>query len=354
MKYTIIVVTGIILFFCGCIRDDIQERFNATATSFPPQYGTGEDGDITIKNGYTVNITELYENDSVNGVITKNGANKGLNHGLNSYDPANGYYVKSTSVVIEAGSVLTANAWDTGIDNRKGILWIACTGSFVNNGSIDMKGKGASGGTRGCATDGNNGNGNSTGYGRKGLRSGPGGSCGFTYGDTSITGGIWNYLYGSGGGGGSGACEGGSTCYGAGGGGAGHVNNGLYGGNGNGGSCGSCSPSRCGSDGGAGGGSVRIFAVFFDTSNGTINCDGLNGGNWGYNSGGGGGGSGGTVYIETIDGKAGINKISCAGGLGGTYTGAGGSGGADGGNGSIGRIHITGTYTGTTNNPVIE
>lgn len=323
-------------------------------TSIPPQFGTGADGNITIVSG-TVNIEDLYEDENVAGVTTKLGVGKGLNKGAGTYDPENEAYINAINFTIDSGATLThGTAYGAGASNKNGIIWIACTGSFTNEGTIDMDALGASGGAGGAghpssAATGGTGEGSGGGVGGTGGRDvggpGTGGAGGSSYGSAPIPITTWADLYGSGGGGGGG---GSNNEAGGGGGGAGHITSGVNGSNGA-----SDSGGAAGAAGGSGGGAIRIFANLLVTSSGDITCDGAVGSNaaGGFpNGGGGGGGSAGTVYLETLSGATlGTDKITCSAGAGGTSAGGGGAGGA----GKQGRIHIEGTYTGSTSDPAI-
>lgn len=325
-----------------------------------PQFGTGADGAIIISSG-TVNIDELYENDVVTGVITKRGVDKGLNHGAGTYDPENGKYINSTSFRILSGTTLThSTAYGDGADNSNGILWVACISLFNSKGAIDMGAKGHAGGaakacSAGATVSGNDGSG--PGYGHKGTHtsttydSAGGTSCG----NSAIPITTWADIYGSGGGSGGmhvdAAFESGTTGV-----------------------------------GGVGGGAIRIYAPTVNIKDGAISCSGGNGtvgsaSDWpDTTGGGGGGGAGGAVYIEAYHAIVGTDTITALGGIGaggegegGEPIGDGGGGagyaltgeagergalfginrGGDGGDGSVGRIHIVGNYTGSTSDPAI-
>jgi len=312
------------------------------------QYGDGSDGAITITSG-TVNIDAIYEDDDVTGVTTNRGVNKGLNNGSGTYDPENDAYIQATDFTISSGATLThSTAYGDGTSNKNGIIWIGCTGTFTNNGTIDMDALGATGGDGGTTAISQADAGDGSGGGGGGNRnSGVAGVGGTSYGESDIPTTTWSDLYGSGGGGGGGAGTG--------------------------------SSDATGGDGGNGGGAIRIYAATFNTVNGIISSNGEVGENGeqpdkGINSsGGGGGGAGGCIYIETLEGAIGTDKITASSGAGGTSlgsgfsdTGSGGGGGAsvnngsdasgtnnvNGGAGSVGRIHIEGSnYTGSTSDP---
>ncbi len=349
---------------------------NIEVCELPLHYGDGKDGDITILTGNTVNISELYNNDVVTGVITWRGTNKGLNHsGLDpsdTYSPSDGRFVQAKNFIIQSTAVLSEIAWGNGTDNANGIVWIGVTKTFTIQGSIDMNGKGGAIGVGlGAGRDGNPGY-NASGFFCAWMGNPAGGVGGNSY--TAIENSIWPFenpntvwasIYGSGGG---------------------------YGKNGvsSGGSCGFGSTGGNGGNGGLGGGAIHIVAFKFEISkNSTISVNGTNGengtngingnrygttagsgggagghissgGNGGYGGGnnhyncdsdcswiggsgggGGGGGSAGTIYIETLsDISLMINRISAIGGNGGI----GGVGavqyGENGGSGSNGRIAV--------------
>jgi len=337
----------------------------------PERFGTGKDGNIVVT-GVNVDIADVYENDNLVGVITKRGVNKGLNYGAGTYNPkANQANNKALNIpncinfTINVGASLSSTAWGAATDDKLGIIWVACLVKFLNLGIINLLGKGAGGGAgggdSGAGTDGVDGKG--IGHGHKGIGNrddggcpmpvpgsgGQGGAVGITYGSSAIPLITWANLYGSGGGGGGGKNDAwsGAEC---GGGGAGAAHAAL-------GAAGQsytgldCTGDDVGNPGGPGGGALRVYALMFDTSNGTIICNGTAGTGGGSNGGGGGGGSGGTVFAETFAGAIlGINKITAAGGAKGDVVN---NEGGDGGAGGAGRIHIVGPYSGSTSNPPI-
>lgn len=313
--------------------------------AFPAQYGDGSDGDVTIT-GPTVNITDLFENDTVSGVTTARGVNKGLNKGSGSYDPRNGIYVKAVNFTINSGATLQAYARTT--SDKQGVVWLSCIGKFTNNGAINLNGAGYPGGEGGYAyqvggvntspsglsgqgagaggggarpayySGGNFAGGGGGGHAATGTAggqfgSGTAGAAGLSYGSTDVPTNNWMHLYGSGGGGGS--------------------NQDAI--------------AEVGGNGGNGGGALRIYAVTF-VNNGTLSVNGTAGIESITTPKGtsGGGGSGGTIYLESINTLTlGTNVITA-------LAGAGGGGDADeasGGNGAAGRIHIVGDFNGSTN-----
>jgi hypothetical protein len=316
---------------------------NIQVLEVPLQYGEGEDGTIIIHSG-THKISDIYEklDDPVNiGVETKNGMNKGLNYPSGSFAPEQGNYIKAVNFIIKQNAILTNEAYGDGSDNNKGIIWIACTGYFHNEGLIDLTGKGFQGVGSGAngTNPGLNGFGAGSGYGAEGGHSPTvnGGAGGVIYGESTIRITVWEYLYGSSGGAGGG----GKHYAGGGAGGGGHATTGQNGNNGP-GDYFSNGNNQSGSGSGAGGGAVRIYAVKFKLlpttfDNGKIFVNGENAPVTPSSKGGsGGGGSGGTVYIETFDAEIGTNNISSTGGYGGNGNPHGGAGG----DGSVGRIAI--------------
>lgn len=329
---------------------------NYCRSALPTDYGDGTDGAITITAG-SVKIEDIYEDENVAGVTTALGAGKGLNKGAGTYDPENGAYPNCTNFTIDATCTLThGTVYGAGASNKNGIIWVTCTGTFTNNGTIDMDGLGHEGRWYQNRGDNRGYDGYGPGAGFGGLKpwseGGVGGTGGSSYGSSSIPTTTWEDLYGSSGGQGSGSHYVMPLSYaGGGGGGAGHSASGTtgntraLGGSGFG----------DGGDGGDGGGAIRIYASIFITSSGTITADGANGvaapggGGGGTNGGGGAGGSGGSIYIETFDGTLGINLITSSAGNGAAGHDKGGTGGA----GTTGRIHIQGSYTGSTDDPAI-
>lgn len=300
----------------------------AIAEGLPPQFGTATDGDIIIKTGATVYIRDIYENNVVAGVITKNGDGYGLNYGSGTYNPKIGRYFNCVNFTIQPGATLTATPWQressgcgvpAGVtkDDRNGIIWIACFSGFVNQGIVDVNFLGGGGGRGECSSSGHTGQGYGGGTGNARWGGVPGG---IAYGTTNISYTTWDYLYGSGGGG-------------------------------------ARKVQYDGGRGGLGGGAIRIYAVStLDTSSGYIYARGenradsggaLDGSTTGSSSsgcsGGGGGGAGGTIYMESL-GKLylGTSQILATGGQGGYGGGPGsqypnhGGGGGGGGNATAG------------------
>lgn len=285
---------AVLSFIGGCLfradnRDAIElKMLDFVVQSVTPSYPAGAvDGDITIT-APNVNITDIYENDLVTGVTTFRGINRGLNKGSTTYDPQSGVYIHANNFTIANGASLTAYARTT--TNKQGVIWITCSGTFTNNGTVDLVGKGYSGGAGGAG--GTNGS----------TASGSGPGNGGAYDSRSYP----------------------TASAGAGGGGGGHANSGSTGNNGQ------------GASGGAGGASYGTASIPTTT---WANLYGSGGG-------GGGGGSAGTVYIVGANGIVlGSNLITASAGNGGPSGGyISGAGSA----GSVGRIHIEGAYSGTT------
>ncbi|MBN2533752.1 MAG: hypothetical protein JXB88_12725 [Spirochaetales bacterium] len=316
-------------------------------------YGNGEDGTITIKSGYTVDIKALYENDTVQGVESSlRGLNKGLNHGAGMYNPGEGSWVNAVHFFIEPGAVLTAPPVGKAGNLTNGVIAIKCRGNFINNGTINLDGKGYAGSDTWYEPGRGPGGAPRTrdtryGYGTRGGTAYPFSLKTLSYQDMLAN---WHYIYGSGG------------------------------------ACGQ-DGKRSGGSGGAGGGALLIQAFgIFDTENGQIFANGMVG-DYGDTtgdkdegcSGGGGGGAGGTVSIQVYHyAYLGINRITALYGAGGEDSGrghgdpnhgGGGGGGANfyngsaggkqhdkyfsgsGGAGSVGRIHIKGSFSGNTTYP---
>ncbi|HPQ55141.1 MAG TPA: hypothetical protein PK253_17960 [Spirochaetota bacterium] len=333
---------GCFMLMTGCSHEDVLGQFQSNSDSSPDvHFGTGEDGDITVYSG-TVDIRAIYEDDVVMGVITGRGTDKGLNRkGIDItdyYDPQNGRYINAKNFTIQSSGTLTAaNPYGDGVDGKKGIIWIACTETFENQGLIDVKGKGGTGGAGGTGSGfGNTGNGSGGGQGGHDGSLFGGGIGGSIYGDSVLSINNWKNLYGSGGGGGG--C-GMSNWGGTGGGGGGYAENG-------GDRCEDTSEGSNetnGSMGGNGGGAIRLYVARLVTTTGYISADGDDGSpaDSGYNNtgGAGGGGSGGSIYIETLsNAEIGSGIISAKGGLGGERSGY--ANGGTGGDGSIGRIAV--------------
>ena len=336
-------------------------------TGLPPVYGLGSDGSAILRSGANVTMQELYETVGyLANVTTKNGVDTGLGYGAGSYNPELNAITNTAAGVpnfvnltIDLGATLTCSIYGDGSDNKNGIIWIAASNLTTINGTITASSKGYNYGVGGAGGGtgqyGSPGLGNSPGQG--GIRGGRGGGVGGAggspaYGSSDIPLTTWSNLYGSGGGGGGGSSY--SFFFrfstsGGGGGGAAHISNGdsgTYGGNWSGGETGD------GSRGGYGSGAIRIYTNSLNIGTGTISANGENGVDaaGGGAASGGGGGSGGTVYIEILSSAIlGTNKITSSAGARGASSGGDGYGGA----GKQGRIHIVGSYTGSTSDPVI-
>lgn len=289
--------------------------------ALPPQFGTGVDGNIVVT-GTNVSIKDIYEKDIVIGVTTKRGVDKGLNYGIDTYNPKNNKYPQCISFTIEVGATLITSPWQrpfssysppAGVarDDSNGIVWISCV-FFKNKGIIDVDFMGGGGGRNEHTAYGGNGAGFGGGLGNSGWNPVNGGP---SYGENIISTLNWEYIYGSGGG----------------------------------------ATRRMkydGSRGGHGGGAVRIYAIFLDNSIGKIYSRGEQGDSGASTgdksagcSGGGGGGSGGTVYLESLNRiELGLNGVLALGGEGGAGGGSGsqypnhGGGGGGGGNTTIGGV----------------
>jgi len=313
-----------------------------------PPFGNGSDGEVILGSG-SVTLKSIYEDDDVSGVTTWRGTDKGLNHGTDSYLP---YRNKTfgncrnvpnfTNFTINNGATLTIDALGEGTDLNNGVAWFCCTGTCTNSGAIDLAAKGWIGAPWTWG-DSENGRGPGGGINGRGGSNPPpyGGTGGPIYGSTNIPKKPWENLFGSGASAGGGAVYD-DSWYGGGGAGAGHRSVGEDGSDGL-----AKTPQTAGPSSGIpgnGGGALRIYAVNFNTESGTISVNGQNAVN-----GHAGGGSGGTVYIKTLNGKLGTNKITSTGGIGLTDWAS-----SVGGDGSEGRIHIDGPYTGSTTTPPIE
>lgn len=344
---------------------------------------TGVHGIIVVTG--TVSIVDIYEGDSVSGVTTSRGADKGLNLGAGTYDPQNGDYLDCSEFTIGVGGILTAPALSTSA--KTGVIFIACHGTFTNNGIIRINGTNGNNGASGSTSSGGSG-----GAGGAGVAGGSGGGAGGSGSAINGAGGAAGTGYdgngtageGNAGNGGTGAAKGSVAAGGTGGtgnngsGGSGGASGGsssipitnwkeLFGSAGGGGGgatdSGGGSGGGGGGSGGGGGGAIRIYSSYFDTISGYVYANGGSGGmggggsssGGGYRAGGGGGGAGGTIYIETLSGATlGTDKMTASGGIGGNPGNFGRLGSETAGNtGGYGRIHIVGTYTGSTSSPEI-
>jgi prepilin-type N-terminal cleavage/methylation domain-containing protein len=267
------------------------------------------------------------------------------------------------NVSVASGAILTANAWN---GTQGGVLAFVSSGQVNILGTINMAGKGYSGGLGNGAGRGDTSNGQQ--------------------GESII--GIGSYSTSSNNNGGGGAgCDGNAGA------GGGYTNNGsnaslcpscysrgscpgsggvlistssrLYLGSGGGGGGGTAdSAARYGGNGGNGGGIIFITANNVSVE-GLITAAGLSGGNGGgsggtrWGAGGGGGGSGGIIkvsgtiqYVASgsssyIGGTGGYGcqwcggGIACSYGCGSNWCNSGGAAGANGGNGSNGLIETS-------------
>lgn len=112
---------------------------NSVASAIGRGYGTGLDGAIIVTG--SVSVRDIYENDTVSGVITWRGTDKGLNKGANTYSVINDTVINATTFTVRPGATLSAPTYWTNT-SRNGFVRIKCTGTFVNNGTIDCYGKG--------------------------------------------------------------------------------------------------------------------------------------------------------------------------------------------------------------------
>lgn len=204
-----------------------------------------------------------------------------------------------TSVNIPEGITVTINSPH---------VTLHCTGSFINNGTIDANGKANNGGTvtygtgdggaggNGTSSDGGAG-GNATNKGGHTSYGGAGGAVQFSASQGNnfdvLCDDIQGVMFGSGGGGGGNAYDVGT---------------------------------RAGA-GGAGGGGLTILAAHIINS-GTITANGANGSNGSSYRGGGGGGGGGAIVMiaDTISDTGVLSVAAGSGGSGGTSAPSGAKG----------------------------
>jgi hypothetical protein len=264
--------------------------------------GTGQ-GNYEYKKISSVTPTAITVGSNLTNTYTNDGSSKAQVVRVPNYE----------EITINSGITLTANAWN---GTTGGILPFRARTKLTNSGTIDMNGKGFSGGS-GQASGGSGGTGGSLGSG--GLN----GSIGF-----SGAAGQGPGAGGSGGGGAHGAGgSGGGTATNAGGGGGG-AGAGAGGAGGSYGAVASNGGSAAG--GGGGGGAVSISGG----TGGNGGTGGTVGSTYGtanlttlfLGSGGGGGGSGGGG-----GGGGGGEGSTVSSGTGGGSGGSGGSGGAGGG-----------------------
>lgn len=204
-----------------------------------------------------------------------------------------------TSVNIPEGVTVTTNSPH---------VTLHCTGSFINNGTIDANGKANNGGTvtygtgdggaggNGTSSDGGAG-GNATNKGGDTNYGGAGGAVQFSASQGNnfdvLCDDIQGVMFGSGGGGGANSYD---------------------------------SGTRAGA-GGAGGGGLTILAAHIINS-GTITANGANGSNGSSYRGGGGGGGGGAIVMiaDTISDTGVLSVAAGSGGSGGTSASSGAKG----------------------------
>jgi len=251
-----------------------------------------------------------------------------------------------STLVVPSGSTLTAPVWN---GSTGGILALQASTSVTVSGSISM----AERGYRGPAWPGKNYTAAVQGEGTIGLGAK----------STAANG-------NGGGGGGRTNCE---CCWAGGGGGGGHGASGSKGSNAGGcqiggsgapaagttslttflfggaGGAGGADEDGYGAAGGHGGGLIYI-ATPKTTVTGYVSTNGRKGNNEynfaGCGSGGGGGGAGGAVFFESASGSLTSNRVTALGGAGGNHPS---NCGQPGGAGAVGRIHLAGGISGTTN-----
>lgn len=247
------------------------------------------------------------------------------------------------SVTINNGVTLAGKAYTGSVG---GIIAYMASGSFTNNGTITVVGKGRGGGPSrtGQVTSDDSTSYQGTSYIGSGTKSRS------ANGNAGGGGTHWGAIAGGGGGGygtagGNGVLGQGSTGYGVGGAafGVASMVTCLFGGSGGGGAQGA-DQSSPGGAGATSAGLIFIFSPTIDLSNGITTANGTNGAT--ATGGGGGGSSGGGILLKGSNIIIGTNKVTAATSSGGTGTSGGGNGGA----GGAGRIHIDygGSYTGTT------
>ena len=324
--------------------------FKAAAVSVPGLFGDGSDGDLVIHNGETVSLPVPVPHQSV-------------------------VEMQYSSILIEAGGTLTCAEPNAG-------LVLRCKGDCTIQGTIDQSGKapktnpnnaydypeelvcgnGGKGGDAGGSAPSNGGRTGGAGmtarpYGGGYSGGGAGGRGHQNYGGyggsvADLTVDVPDSsLFKGGAGGRSGAAGNGSY---GGGGGAGGNGNSSGGGATNTGPAGGTGPgangggalTNTGNSGGAGniGGGVVLLYVGGNLSlEGTINCNGGNGGNAGseranlseYCGGGGGGAGGGAIYVVHNGTISNTASLQVNGGAAGTKGTSGGNAGVAGSIGSV-------------------
>lgn len=237
----------------------------------------------------------------------------------------------------------TAKAWDGDVG---GIIAFLCSGDVDVSGTVTATGKGFRGGTgganageagegtAGAATTQTAANGSGGGGGGKGpdaghIEGGHGGGGG--NGDTASSGSGKNTATPGTGGSASGSADGSTLTFGGGGGAGG----------------GSFSGADHGTNGARGGGMIFIWAGGTITVTGTMEANGDSATGNANSAGCGAGGGGGSIYLESVQGIYGTNKVTATPGTGGTSTGAFNGAGAPGANGRI--VLRACNITGTTN-----
>ncbi len=248
---------------------------------------------------------------------------------------------------VTVSGTLTGKAWN---GSTGGILAFLCSGETTVSGTITVQGKGFRGAAAVRHADGKQGEGYNAASGTTSETAntvgGGGGWAGGNHGG-----------FGGGGGGGGGhvtaASAGGSAGVNGRGGDAGTIGvDGTDGAKmhfgGGGGSGGEHYDQGNAGAGSTGGGIVFILTQILNVT-GSINANGVVGGDSTFgisDGGGGGGGGGGYVYVQAVQVIAGTNLITALGAVGGAHTGTGGDGGT-GANGVV-RLECC-SYTGSTN-----
>lgn len=244
-----------------------------------------------------------------------------------------------TNVTINGGQTLTSTAWDGTTNKKGGILAFLCNGTFGGTGTIDLTGKGFTGGTgQGTGGPGAWGEGYAGPIGAGTSVNGNGAGGGFTNNGAGAGGG--NGAAGSTGQGGSSNSSGGLAAGNAG------LTVAIMGGGGSSGA--NNSAGGASGVGGKGGGILFVFAQNIDTSGLTITSTGgagaLSTGSDG-SPGPGGGGAGGSILLKGQNITLGTTKVTALGGA--NASGGGHTSGA----GAVGRIHAdySLSISGTTN-----
>lgn len=237
----------------------------------------------------------------------------------------------------------TAKAWD---GNVGGIIAFLSSGDITISGTVTASGKGFRGGS-GSSNSAQAGEGTSGAATTQTTANGSGGGGGAKAPDSGHIEG------GHGGGGGNGAAGGSGSgkntaTPGAGGSSSGSADGSTFTfGGGGGGGGGTYSGAESGTNGAPGGGLIFMWSGGTITVTGAITSDGSSATGNNNGAGCGAGGAGGGIYLESVQGIYGTNKITALAGSGGTSTGAFNGSGAT---GAVGRIVLRScSLTGTTN-----